>query len=639
MIKYKLMKLNLIILLLFLTAAGGTANGQQIYDVANIPAELMKNSTVVVRNEEQVLTVKSDRNASYTYKTAITILSENGEESAVMSEYYDQFSTVYNLKATMYDAKGIKIKSYKASDYKDISITDNGTMYDDSRMKKLDFLNSSYPFTIEYSYQKDYNGYVSFPSWYPVSSYDCGVEKSSYTLVIPKELTFKYLKSTGLNTDSSLVNHNMIYKWACQNVLPLEYEPMSTGLTTITPWMISSPNQFEYDSSKGNVENWKNLGKWTYQLSSDPQVLPENVKLEVKTLIANAKTDKEKIAILYRYLQSHTRYVGIQLGIGGFKPIPAAKVATVNYGDCKALSNYMKTLLAEAGISSNLVILGSGKPSINPDYASFGQTNHMILCVPAKKDTTWLECTSQYVPMGFVGNDNANRTVVLITEDGGKLVRTPVYQPEDNFQHTIAKVALTADGLAQINIKTRYGAAQYEDHLFMTLLEPADQRKRLLNNLGIPNIEITSAEFIQPDKTIPEMQESISLTSKQMLSQGADKLFLVLNLLNRTESVPRKVADRKTPFAQTYGFKDNDEISYTIPAGYQVEFIPKDVVLESEFGKYAAKAVVKDNTIIYTRTKMINSKKFPAEKYNELVDFYKKIYLADKQKAILAKVN
>jgi hypothetical protein len=56
MIKYKLMKLNLIILLLFLTAAGGAANGQQIYDVANIPAELMKNSTVVVRNEEQVLT-------------------------------------------------------------------------------------------------------------------------------------------------------------------------------------------------------------------------------------------------------------------------------------------------------------------------------------------------------------------------------------------------------------------------------------------------------------------------------------------------------------------------------------------------------------------------------------------------------
>jgi len=633
------MRLSLFNLLLLVTVACGAAQGQQIYDVANIPAELLKNSTVIVRNEEQVLTVKSERNASYSYKTAITILTENGENSAVMSEYYDKFSTIYNLKATMYDAKGAKIKTYKTSDYKDESITDNGNMYDDIRMKKLVFLNASYPFTVEYSYEEDFNGYVGFPSWYPVKFYDCAIQKSSYVLEIPKDITFKYLKSTGLKTDSAIVNNKVLYKWACQNVLPLEYEPMSTGLTTITPWMTCAPNKFEYDNIKGNVENWKNLGAWTYQLSNDPQILPDHVKSEVKALITNAKTDKEKIEILYRYLQSQTRYVSIQLGIGGWKPIAADKVASVNYGDCKALSNYMKTLLAEAGIQSNLVILGSGKPSINPAYASFGQTNHMILCVPSKKDTTWLECTSQYKPVGFVGNDNSNRTVLLITEEGGKLIRTPVYKPEDNFQNTIADVALSADGEAKITIKTKYGAAQYEDHLIMSLLEPTDLRKRLVNNLGIPNMEITSANFRQLNKIVPEMQGSISLTSNQMFSEGGDKLFLVLNLLNRTESVPRKVENRKTPFEQTYGFMDNDEIVYTIPAGYKIEFIPKDIILESEFGKYTAKAVVKNNTIVYTRMKLINSKQYPAEKYNELVDFYKRIYLADKQKAILAKIN
>jgi transglutaminase-like putative cysteine protease len=632
------MKINFFTLILLLGTVAGV-RGQQIYDVALIPAELVKNATVVVRNEEQILSVKNERNATYTYKTAITILSENGENSAVLSEYYDKFSTVYNLKATMYDAKGIKIKSYKTSDYKDESITSSGTMYDDSRMKKLVFLNSTYPFTVEYSYEKDYNGYLSFPSWYPVNTYDCAVEKSSYTIEMPKNLTFKYLKSKDLKTDSALVGTKMVYKWSCQNISPFEYEPMSTGLQTITPWVMSSPDKFEYDNVKGNVENWKNLGAWTYQLSNDPQVLPENVKAEVKKLISNAKTDQEKIAVLYSYLQSHTRYVGIQLGIGGFKPITAARVATVNYGDCKALSNYMKTLLAEAGIPSQLVILGSGKPSLNPKYASFGQANHMILCVPSKKDTTWLECTSQYVPVGFVGNDNANRTVLLVTPEGGKLIQTPVYKPEDNFQNTVAKVALTAEGTAKIYIQTNYGAAQYEDHLFMTLLEPADQRKRLLNNLGIPNMEIVTSNFVQADKTIPQMQGTVSLTSNQLLSQGADKLFLVLNLLNRTESVPVKVENRKTPFAQTYGFMDNDEIIYSIPEGYKIEFIPKDIVLESEFGKYMAKAIVKDNTIIYKRTKMINSKKFAAEKYNELVSFYKKIYLADKQKAILAKIQ
>lgn len=107
--------------LLFTLLIGTTtvASAQEIYDVANIPAELLKKSTVVIRNEEQHLAIKSNSSAVMAYKTAITILSKNGENNAAMSEYYDKFSSVYNLKATMYDAKGVKIRTYKTSDFKD----------------------------------------------------------------------------------------------------------------------------------------------------------------------------------------------------------------------------------------------------------------------------------------------------------------------------------------------------------------------------------------------------------------------------------------------------------------------------------------------------------------------------------------
>ncbi|HEY0175804.1 MAG TPA: hypothetical protein VGC08_05460, partial [Pedobacter sp.] len=200
-------------------------------------------------------------------------------------------------------------------------------------------------------------------------------------------------------------------------------------------------------------------------------------------------------------------------------------------------------------------------------------------------------------------------------------------------------VVLSPEGTAEISIKTDYGACQYEDHMGMLLIEPTDQRKRLMNSMPVPNMEILSATFTQPDKAAPKMEEQLTLRSSQLLSQGGDKLFLTLNMLNRKESVPRKIDERKTPFALPYGFKDTDEIVYTLPKGYKAEFVPADVLLESEFGKYTAKAVVKDNTIVYTRTQMINSKKYSPEKYKDLVDFYRKIYLADKQKAVLAKIN
>jgi len=628
-----------IYILFVLSTCTSLVKGQESYDSAKIPAGLLKNADAVVRNEEYILNIKSRSSATMSYKMAVTILSKSGDNHAAMDEYYDKFSSVYNLKATLYNSKGVKIKAYKTSDFKDESLTSEGTMYDDSRIKKLDFLNSDYPYTVEYSYEKDYDGYLWFSPWRPVGYFSLAIEKSAFTLQIAKEVTFKYLKSAGMKTDSSEVNNRSVYKWACQNFPAVEYEPMTTGLNEITPWVELSPNQFEYDHSKGNVDSWKNLGSWIYESSNNVQSLPESTKAIVRTLTQNAKTDREKIEILYRYLQSNTRYVSVQLGIGGFIPIAADKVAAVNYGDCKALSNYMRSLLSVAGIQSNLVMLGSDMPSLNPKYSSFGQANHMVLCVPTAKDTTWLECTSQYKPAGFLGNSTASKIVLLVTPEGGKLVNTPTYKPEDNFQNRFTSVSLATEGTADISIKTDYGACQYEENLGMMLMAPTDQRKRLMNSLGIPNMEILSASFSQPDKAVPQLEERLTLKGSQLLSEGGDKLFLTLNMLNRKESVPRKIENRRTSFALPYGFKDMDEIIYTLPKGYKAEFIPGDVLLESEFGKYTAKAVLKDNTIIYRRTQLINSKKYPPEKYKDLVDFYKKIYLADKVKAVLAKIN
>ncbi|EDM36587.1 hypothetical protein PBAL39_25005 [Pedobacter sp. BAL39] len=612
---------------------------QGTYDVAKIPAALLANASVVVRLEDQVYDLKNAGAATYEYKTAVTIINKNGESASNMSEYYDNFSSISNLKATMFDAKGTKIKDYKSSDFKDRSAISGYSLYESSRVKYLEFLQSNYPYTIEYSYTVTYNGMTSYPSWRPVSRWGYAVEQSSYTFRIPQSMNFKYLKSQGLKTDSTFVKDKIQYKWSCSAIPAMEYEPLSTGLRNLTPWVSLAPNEFEYDHTKGNITDWKNLGAWMYGLSSDRQVLSEPARAKVQQLIKDVKTDQEKIRILYQYLQQNTRYVSVQLGIGGLRPIAADKVSAVNYGDCKGLSNYMKAMLQEAGIKSNLVVIGNDMPSLNAAYASLDQANHMILCVPGVRDTTWLECTSNYKPAGFIGNSNADRLVLLITEEGGKLVKTPVYSPLSNYQKRHATVDLDDSGNASIQLQTNYGNAQYEDNMGIMLMEPVEQHKRLMHSLDIPNVNISSYTYTQPDKNLPVLEEKISLKSSQLMSNGGGKLFITLNLLNRQENTLSTIENRKTAFAVNYGYVDEDEITYHIPKGYKVEFVPKDLNIESEFGKYSCQIRVKDNTIVYRRTKSMTNKKYPAEKYNEYVAFNKKLYQADKLKTILAKVE
>ena len=168
---------------------------------------------------------------------------------------------------------------------------------------------------------------------------------------------------------------------------------------------------------------------------------------------------------LYEYMQNKTRYVSITVGIGGFQPFDAATVDRLSYGDCKALSNYMKSILEVAGISSRytLVYAGENNQDIKTTFPS-SQFNHVILCVPMEKDTIWLECTSQRKPFNYLGSSTSNRQALVIDENGGKL-RTQVMQPENNLESRKADIILDKTGSGFASVHSRYYGATYDQYV------------------------------------------------------------------------------------------------------------------------------------------------------------------------------
>jgi transglutaminase-like putative cysteine protease len=616
----------------------------QVYQLTKNPIDLTKNADAITRLETTNIKIKSTTKVEVDYKSVITILNKQGEDFGDLSLSYDKDITINSIKAVLYDALGQKVNDYNKNDFTDQSQISDFSIYEDNRVKFLNISRTTYPYTVEFTYSINLNSNFFIQGWYPQPTYNLAVENSLYTITYPKTLPVRFKESVLSKGTSKEIDGQITTTYACKNLAALEYEDLSSGIDNITPWVRASATNFTYDNSSGDLSTWNSLGKWVYDINKDLDILPPATAAIAHQMTDEIKDPKEKIKVLYKYLQSKTRYVSVQLGIGGFRSFSAEKVAGNNYGDCKALSNYMKALLKEVNIPSQLVIVKAGErgnTNLWSDFSSIGQANHMILCVPLAKDTVWLECTSQKQPFNYLGSFTDNRNVILVSENGGKLVKTPYYAPNKNFQLRKANIILSQNGDAEAKISTSFGGEQFEDINSQLYKEPKDQKDYLIRGVsnGIANPEILNFNYAQKNPDIPEIEETISLKAPKLLTGLGDNLFLTLNILNKRTYIPATIENRKTNFKLSMSYYDKDEIVYELPAGYKVDFLPENSIIKSPFGEYKTQIKVEANKIIYLREQIMLENQYPPEKYNELVNFYKAIFKADKQKVVLAKIE
>ncbi len=301
--------------------------------------------------------------------------------------------------------------------------------------------------------------------------------------------------------------------------------------------------------------------------------------------------------MLYEYLQKNTRYISIQLGIGGWQPFDAKYVAGKSYGDCKALTNYMFSLLKEAGIPSyyTLVRSGSNGGYITHDFPA-QQFNHVILCVPLKNDTTWLECTSQTLPSGYLGDFTCNRYALLIDEQGGKLVRTSQYDIDENLQVRKINAVLEEDGTLQIKADTKYNGLQQDDiHDMINHLSKDKVKEYLHEQLDFATYEISRFEYKEAKNVLPSIQEQLDISVSNYATITGKRLFIVPNIMSRSNRKPAPDPERKYDIVFGSPYRDFDTIAIQLPEGYGTESLPQDVSLSTQFGKYHSSVKLSGN--------------------------------------------
>lgn len=622
---------------LFVQVSAWAGDGE--YAVNRIPLSMIKNANAVKRLEEEQFTVKNPGEAYYKWKYVVTILNENGDGLADFYQYYDKFIDIRSIEGTLYDAAGKELRKLKNKDIQDVSGTDN-SLIDDMRFKVHNFYYKVYPYTIAYEVELKYNGTMFYPDWFPQSRALLSVEQSRFIFSCPKGYEFRYkaCQYNGTPVESQLKD-DKVYTWEIRNLPAISGEPYSPGIRRIAPLVLFGPTEFEMQDYKGNMKSWQDLGKFIYALKQGRDVLPDDVKQTVHQLTDHISNPSEKVKLLYEYLQKTTRYISIQLGIGGWQPFDAKFVATKKYGDCKALSNYMFSLLKEAGIASYYTVIraGEGADDIFADFPS-SQFNHIILCVPFPRDTMWLECTSQTLPAGYLSGFTADRFALLVDERGGHLMRTPRYGFNENVEIRHIKAVLDDQATLQVDANTRYGGQQQDKiHKLINHLSKDKVKEYLQDELDFATYDIKRFEYKENKSTLPTIDESLDISVSNYATITGKRLFINPNVMTRSYQKLSADTARKYDIQTGFEYMDIDTVEIELPKGYEAEVIPKDITVSSKFGHYKCAVKLEGNKLVYYRSVQRFSGRFPAKDYPDMVKFSEAVYKADRNRVVLVK--
>ncbi len=611
---------------------------KQLYTGTGISDSLKENANAVVRFSEDIITVRGPGKETIKHHSIVTILNEKGDRYAEMvmgyNKKYDSYS---HIEMCVYNENGDVIKKYRKSDMYDGSAAGDETMVTDERFLAVRHTVAAYPTTVEQEYEEDVSSFISLNSWEIQPRVEESVQNAICMVTVNPSMGFRYkCENTSLQPSKSNADGMYIYTWQVKNLKAIKKEENVLSWKVL-PDIVFSANSFNCYGYPGDFSSWQSFGKWIQSLNSDVCTLTPERQAEIRKMTDTIPTLKGKARFLYNYLQKNVRYVSVQLGIGGYKPFPATFGDQKKYGDCKALSNYMRALLKAVDIESNYAIIRAG---VNEKPADLGfpnnNFNHAILCIPFKNDTTWLECTSNTQPFGKLGPFTENRNALLITEDGGKLVNTPRSTMQDNQFISEAHIVLNPDGGAKAELKISGSGGYREDYVEMESLKTDQQKELYMHMLNIKQPIV----FDLKPSTDKDGFKSVNIAldyDKFCDIMTGDKQFYrprAFDLCAFSLPIEEK---RATDYYFEHPLQKTCVTTIDLPPGFEIETLPANQSLKFTYGDYEVRYAydAAKNQVTSTAKFNITNQVIPAAKYNELQQYLDAVAKAQNKKLVI----
>ncbi|MCE1198955.1 MAG: DUF3857 domain-containing transglutaminase family protein [Marinilabiliales bacterium] len=590
--------------------------------IFSLPTSVRSQDCVVLKNATHYRLEGGD--LEITDSILILVNRREGERLTEISLPYSKNQKISKVNGWIALTDGKQIRELQSKDIKETNQFSEGSLYEDRFVKKFQLKYNVYPYIIGYTYRLKLDQFTVLTDWTPVLDPEIPTLDGHVTVTLPTRTRYRevysHLRKSRLDSTSDHVTFRYDTKF---DGLP-EKEAFSPSPEDLVPRLILVPESFFY-GIKGQAQSWRELGNWFYLLNQDLLTLDKPEQEEVLQLISGTTEKREIIHRLYHYLQDHTRYINVSVGIGGLKSYPATYVSRNRFGDCKALSNYFKALLSVAGIASHFVLVNRDPiPAIFRKEIPSLQFNHVLLAVPLERDTIWIENTENAEPFNYVGVSTQNRTGLWIDPSDSKLVQLPSLAESTVRVERNMDVTCQRDQSAKVRLTFRFRGQEYEAFNWMHVnANQSDKEEYVKNYMPFANYEVADWKLEKSSRDSASIDLSADLKLSGFLRKmGSEFYFSTFPILPLFFSDP---SQRKNALYFPYPIVRQDSVTYHLQESWHMRLYPANQTLSTKFGKYQVSAKIQGETLWLSRKLWIYPGYWPLSAYKEFYEFTKSV--------------
>lgn len=565
----------------------------------------------------------------------IKIFNEKGKEfGSIRIEYDNMYGVdhILNVEAQTLNLENGKIVTSKI---------DPKQFYFEHTDKSRDALTFTFPnvkpgSVIEYRYTLERNLASNFPAWYFQS--DMPTRYSEFDAYFNSKLQFKALSriNKAFAKDTAM---NGGHTWAAVNLPSAKEEEYmrapEDALQAISLLMTSFQN---YNGKTTELtDTWAKLGKELANNRDYYKELDQHLSGE-DTLIKHAmalKTDDDKIA----YLFNAVRHI---IGWNGF-PSWGPKEGIRNAwkkrtGNSAEVNAALYHLLKNSGVKAYPMLVSTRENGlIDPNFVNMFQINSLVTYVPVDSTKYYvLDATDKYNTYNQVPYELLNSYGLCLNKEKDQY--NMVFIENKAPAKEIIEIDAEISPDAKMKGSGQIASFKYDrsEDLEMYKTSGEDKFKEYLtgkdNSIKISNLKIDNMEV----DTLP-LQQRFDFTYE--LNNSDNYIFFTPNIFTPLHDNPFLSEERNS--AIDFGYGDQHIIvgRYKIPAGYDIQALPKDAsITMADKGIRFKRVLMKEDGYISLKYEIsITRTRYLRTEYPDLRAFFKKMYEMLDEQIVLKK--